>query len=785
MAYTFKYGDRPLDGITIQRAVGRGGFGEVYFALTDSGKQLALKFLRDNADVELRGIQNVLNLKSPHLISIFDVRKDTHGDSWVVMEYVSGPSLRDLLIAEPHGLGPQKAAFFVHGIAQGLAYLHDRGIVHRDLKPGNIFYDDGYVKIGDYGLSKYIPISRHSGQTISVGTVHYMAPEIGSGRYSKAIDVYALGVILYEMLTGRLPFAGGSMGEVLMRHISDKPDLAGIAEPYATVIAKALSKQPEDRYQDAREMAEALGAAREVAENISTFDHSTIASGAAQRGAAPPDLTMTTPPRRPVPVLDAREARWPEQFDSAGNARMQRLARKFERRVTHWQRKFERYGVVSPVPQVRSEDEAAHAELLVMPRAWRITRIAILLLIAVPAAIWLAIVSQRHVREEAVAAILLFMAGAVGGGLFARLFCLPRIMVHTESWIVERVVIASAAAALMAPALAPADDVRGNFGMLIVCLLAPMLILNWRRMIDRGRRGHIDGWSILLAGFIAMIATGPADVRGGETKFVAFALAALTALLTQMAARMWPLARRTRKEAAADDEGQGEREAVAPPTDSMDAPIATPRGMASNVPLEGQGPAPEMASELWGSPSQIAGRPPNSPPLPPPTIIEAPRRPLVRQMANVAGTLLCLVAIAAAIGMNVPTNLPDHSPFAALEPLSMFRKVSRALLWTLALMAGVILVYSRVGQGWAHWSRGVGAAVLIVTLAAVSSAGRLNYAFTSIDSWEELMSRQRLLPEMALVAAQILLAVGLLAWPRRSVRLEDADSRVAAPPLRA
>ena len=226
MPYTFRYGDRPLDGITVQRAIGRGGFGEVYYALADSGKQIALKFLRDNPDVELRGISHVMNLKSPHLITIYDVRKNNEGEPFVLMEYVSGPSLREIMTAEPGGVGPQKAAFFVDGIAKGLSYLHDRGIVHRDLKPANIFYDDGYVKIGDYGLSKHISVSQHSGQTVSVGTVHYMAPEIGSGSYTKAIDIYALGVILYELLTGELPFTGSSMGEVLMRHLSDNPDLS-------------------------------------------------------------------------------------------------------------------------------------------------------------------------------------------------------------------------------------------------------------------------------------------------------------------------------------------------------------------------------------------------------------------------------------------------------------------------------------------------------------------------------------------------------------------------------
>ena len=111
------------------------------------------------------------------------------------------------------------------GIAQGVAYLHDHGIVHRDLKPGNIFLDQGTVKIGDYGLSKFISCSRRSGQTESVGTFHYMAPEIGLGRYGKEIDIYALGILLYEMLSGHVPFEGESSQEIIMKHLTTPPNL--------------------------------------------------------------------------------------------------------------------------------------------------------------------------------------------------------------------------------------------------------------------------------------------------------------------------------------------------------------------------------------------------------------------------------------------------------------------------------------------------------------------------------------------------------------------------------
>ena len=147
------------------------------------------------------------------------------------MEYVAGESLEEAIRRHPHGMPADEALDWLRGIAAGVAYLHDHGIVHRDLKPGNIFRDEGIVKLGDYGLSKFISCSRRSGQTESIGTVHYMAPEIANGRYGKEIDIYALGVILYEMLTGRVPFEGESVGEVLMKHLTAEPDISLLAEP--------------------------------------------------------------------------------------------------------------------------------------------------------------------------------------------------------------------------------------------------------------------------------------------------------------------------------------------------------------------------------------------------------------------------------------------------------------------------------------------------------------------------------------------------------------------------
>ncbi|MEE8306326.1 MAG: protein kinase [Gammaproteobacteria bacterium] len=304
--FQYKYGDKPLAGYTIQRGVGRGGFGEVYYALSDSGKQVALKALQVYEQIELRGINHCMNLKSPHLVTIFDVKYNDKGRPFVIMEYVSGPSLGDMVKDSPNGLGTQKAAFFLREIAKGLSYLHECGIVHRDLKPGNIFYEDGRVKIGDYGLSKAINTSQCTGQTVTVGTVHYMAPEIGEGRYDRSIDIYALGILLYEMLTGQVPYFGNSPAEVLMKHMTAKPDLTGIDETFARVISKALEKDPAVRYKTVREMVEDVFGSEHVRNSVSQFSPESL-SIVAERIAAKVKPTPARAQAQPQPQEPPRE----------------------------------------------------------------------------------------------------------------------------------------------------------------------------------------------------------------------------------------------------------------------------------------------------------------------------------------------------------------------------------------------------------------------------------------------------------------------------------------------
>ncbi len=269
MKFVYTTGARPLDGYTIKRGVGVGGFGEVYFATSDAGKEVALKRVQRNLDVEVRGVTQCLNLKHPNLIAIYDIKYDDNGEGWIVMEFVSGESLKDIIDSSPDGLPIDQVNFWFTGIAAGVAYLHDHGIVHRDLKPGNIFLDENVVKIGDYGLSKFISCSRRSGQTESVGTFHYMAPEIGKGVYGKEIDVYALGIILFEMLTGTVPFEGESSQEIIMKHLTADPDLSGVPQRYRRVIERALFKDPAKRFASVGEMLRSLQLGDQPAESKS------------------------------------------------------------------------------------------------------------------------------------------------------------------------------------------------------------------------------------------------------------------------------------------------------------------------------------------------------------------------------------------------------------------------------------------------------------------------------------------------------------------------------------
>ena len=318
--FAYASGSKPLDGYTIKRGIGIGGFGEVYFALSDAGKEVAIKRIQRNLDVEIRGVQNCLNLKNVNLITLFDIRTNDVGESWVVMEYVPGPSLRDVIEDHPRGMPENQIQRWFCSTAAGVAYLHDQGIVHRDLKPANIFLDDdeNVIKIGDYGLSKFISTSKKSGQTETVGTFHYMAPEIGKGIYGKEIDIYAMAILLYEMLTGDVPFEGESSQEIIMKHLTAQPNVDRLPEGYRAAILKGLMKDPERRYDTIQEFLDALPWGKPTAGEIeSSYPNTTYPKTGGQNGNRKldengysphaPGVQPTTAPSSPRPQNNLKD----------------------------------------------------------------------------------------------------------------------------------------------------------------------------------------------------------------------------------------------------------------------------------------------------------------------------------------------------------------------------------------------------------------------------------------------------------------------------------------------
>ena len=509
--FQYQHGDQPLDGYTIQRALGRGGFGEVYYALSDSGRQVALKAVQGYEQIELRGVQQCMNLKSPHLVTIFDVRYNDRGRPFVIMEYVAGPSLRELLDDAPQGLGPQKAAYFLREIAKGLTFLHDCGIVHRDLKPGNIFYEDGYVKIGDYGLSKAMSPTQHSGQTVTVGTVHYMAPEIGEGRYDRSIDIYALGIVLYEMLTGRPPYEGSSISEILMKHMSGRPDLTGIDEPFASAIRRATDRDPARRFATVQEMVEAVFGAERIRSSVSVFspDSLSVVAGRAARDIAPDSSNSAAAPPQAKPrtlggqihraathlgreiraqvgevVADVREAR-PAQADPLNRPPTKLAAGQLMKPEA------------PPAPRV---DPMSRSQ-----RRW-LTVIAIGVAAIATGLIGSDGRGPLGQPDEAAVLAALMMVGGVLGSAIAR----TRLELTGESKLMWRLGFGGLACILsMVGAMVWASNyrsVRGSddFTGILLAVSIGLFLLNWRKVASPGRKTRVSIDHLVIAGVHGM-----------------------------------------------------------------------------------------------------------------------------------------------------------------------------------------------------------------------------------------------------------------------------------------
>ncbi len=261
---------------TIISKIGQGGWGGVYRAYQHSTKrEVALKVLRQDVahDEQVRRrfhreAEAVSRLKHPNTVTIYDFGETPDGLLFLAMEYIEGQSL-DAVIREEGPLAPQRAVRIARQIALSLAEAHEKGIVHRDLKPHNIMLtrvDDGedFVKVLDFGVAKLVSIDSTLTSTGSTfGTPEYMSPEqVQSKDIDHRSDLYALGVILFEMLSGAPPFSGKSAVTVAIHHIRKRPPAlrapGGLPRPLASLVRRLLSKKTSDRPESARVVAAEL-----------------------------------------------------------------------------------------------------------------------------------------------------------------------------------------------------------------------------------------------------------------------------------------------------------------------------------------------------------------------------------------------------------------------------------------------------------------------------------------------------------------------------------------------
>ena len=283
---------RTLSHYHITAAIGAGGMGEVYRANdTKLGRDVALKVLSaemahdpDRLARFQREARSVAALNHPHIVTIFSV-EEANGVHFLTMELVEGQSLERLIPAG--GLPVERIVEIASALADALTAAHEKGIVHRDLKPANVMLtDDGRVKVLDFGLAKDVRADRSSdatqtfaGQTamgVVMGTPAYMSPEQVAGRVlDHRTDIFSLGVILYEMASGRRPFEGASSAELASAILRDTPRplselRADLPEELGLLIQRCLEKDPQDRLPSARDVRDALRGVTASAPSIRT-----------------------------------------------------------------------------------------------------------------------------------------------------------------------------------------------------------------------------------------------------------------------------------------------------------------------------------------------------------------------------------------------------------------------------------------------------------------------------------------------------------------------------------
>src|SRR3954451_17836460 len=259
--------DRVFDGrYRIVRKLGAGGMADVYLAEDQElGRRLAIKILNDRQAHDdqfverfRREAKNAAGLSHPNIVSIYD-RGEFDGTYYIAMEYLEGRTLKELIVR--NGPTPVPIAIdYARQVLSAIAFAHRNGVVHRDIKPHNIVVGrDGRLKVTDFGIARSGASQMTEAGSI-IGTAQYLSPEQARGAHvDQRSDIYSVGVVLYEMLTGEVPFGGDTPVEIAMKHLSAVPPVPSDLNPKVphdldAIVLRALAKDPEQRYQSSEEM---------------------------------------------------------------------------------------------------------------------------------------------------------------------------------------------------------------------------------------------------------------------------------------------------------------------------------------------------------------------------------------------------------------------------------------------------------------------------------------------------------------------------------------------------
>ena len=295
----------------ILRKLGTGGMANVYLAEDEVlGRRVAIKILNDKhaGDDQFverfrREAKNAAGLSHPNIVSIYD-RGEAEGTYYIAMEYLDGRSLKELIVAR--GPAPINVSIdYARQILAAIRFAHRHGIVHRDIKPHNVLVDaEGRLKVTDFGIARAGTSQMTEAGSI-IGTAQYLSPEQAKGApVDQTSDLYSVGVVLYELLTGVVPFSGETPVEIAMKHLSSVPEppsarRADVPRDLDLVVMRALAKDPSERYQSAEEMdADLRRINRGIA--ISPVTEEAATAIIARPPTAVTDITTRTP-QPPVP----------------------------------------------------------------------------------------------------------------------------------------------------------------------------------------------------------------------------------------------------------------------------------------------------------------------------------------------------------------------------------------------------------------------------------------------------------------------------------------------------